>query len=168
MDRGVRGYAQRVTTASTGAGLRTQVFLPLHRQRGYHLTIRARANKTARIIVRLVTLTGEELTWTDVTFHRGGWQTIERTLRRAPGRDLPTSTPILLDIQLEHPVTIWLDRCSLMPTDDRYGWDPDVVNLMKEAALPLLRFPGGNFSSGYHWRDGVGPIDDRPILPNPA
>jgi hypothetical protein len=50
----------------------------------------------------------------------------------------------------------------------RYGWDPEVVGLMKEAALPLLRFPGGNFSSGYHWRDGVGPTENRPILPNPA
>lgn len=168
LDRGVRGHAQRLTTASTGAGVRTLVFLPLHRQRGYHLTIRARANKTARTIIRLVTLAGEELAWTDVTFHRGNWQTIERTLRRAPGRALPTGTPVLLDIQLEHPVTVWVDRCSLMPTDSRYGWDPEVVELMKDAALPLLRFPGGNFTSGYHWRDGVGPIDDRPILPNPA
>jgi alpha-N-arabinofuranosidase len=168
LDRGTRGHAQRITTASTGSGLRTQVFLPLHRQRGYHLIIRARANKTVRTIVRLVTVSGEELAWADVTFHRGGWQTIERTLRRAPGRDLPTNTPILLDIQLEHPVTIWLDRCSLIPADHRYGWDPEVVELMKEAALPLLRFPGGNFSSGYHWRDGVGPTENRPILPNPA
>ncbi|HCQ04333.1 MAG TPA: hypothetical protein DIT99_28270 [Candidatus Latescibacteria bacterium] len=51
LDRGTRGHAQRITTASTGSGLRTQVFLPLHRQRGYHLIIRARANKTARTTV---------------------------------------------------------------------------------------------------------------------
>ena len=34
--------------------------------------------------------------------------------------------------------------------------------------LPMLRFPGGNFVSGYHWEDGVGPLDGRPPLPNPA
>jgi alpha-N-arabinofuranosidase len=168
LDRGVRGYAQRVTTEGGDAGLRTLVFLPFHRQRGIHLNVRGRANKTTRAIVRLMTVHGVELAWTDVTLHRGDWQTVERTLHRAPARQVGLGTPILLDIQFEHPVTVWLDRCSLIPSDNRYGWDPEVVAFMKEASLPLLRFPGGNFASGYHWKDGVGPADDRPILPNPA
>lgn len=168
LDPGVRGSAQRITTESPGSGIRTLVFLPLHRQRGYRLTIRGRASKTTRVIARLMTLEGEELAWCDAALRPGSWHTVQRTLRRAPGHDLPASTPLLLDLQLEHPVTVWIDRCSLIPADDRYGWDPEVVNWMKEAQLPLLRFPGGNFSSGYHWRDGVGPIESRPILPNPA
>ena len=39
---------------------------------------------------------------------------------------------------------------------------------MTDVRLPMLRFPVGNFVSGYHWRDGIGPVDQRPILPNPA
>jgi alpha-N-arabinofuranosidase len=34
--------------------------------------------------------------------------------------------------------------------------------------VSLLRFPGGNFVSGYRWRDGVEPVDGRPVKPNPA
>jgi alpha-L-arabinofuranosidase len=45
---------------------------------------------------------------------------------------------------------------------DPDGFRPDV----REAAEPLrpsvLRWPGGNFASGYHWRDGIGPVDSRP------
>lgn len=40
--------------------------------------------------------------------------------------------------------------------------------MMREAHLPLLRFPGGNFVSGYRWRDGVGSAEERAVRPNPA
>lgn len=168
LDHGLRGLAQGFTPLTPGSGLRTLVYIPLHRQRGYRLTIRGRASGTTRVITRLMTLEGEEISWGDLPLRTGGWQTVQRTLRRAPARQLPPGTPLLLDVQLEPPVTVWFDRFSLIPADDRYGWDPDVVEWMRQARLPLLRFPGGNFASGYHWRDGVGPVDSRPILPNPA
>jgi alpha-N-arabinofuranosidase len=76
--------------------------------------------------------------------------------------------PLIVELRLGQPGTVWLDHCSLMPANASGGWDPEVVALMKEAQIPLLRFPGGNFASGYHWKDGVGPIDRRPILANPA
>src|SRR5690606_13059468 len=47
-------------------------------------------------------------------------------------------------------------------------WDPEVVQLLRDAKVSVLRFPGGNFASGYHWEDGVGPIERRPEKPNPA
>ncbi len=37
----------------------------------------------------------------------------------------------------------------------------DVVHALKEAKIPLLRWPGGCFADNYHWRDGVGPLKDR-------
>ena len=37
----------------------------------------------------------------------------------------------------------------------------DVVRALKEAKIPLLRWPGGCFADNYHWRDGVGPVKDR-------
>ncbi len=121
VDRGIRGPSQQITTRGAGTGLRALVYLPLHRQRGHRLTIRGRASKTTRIVARLLTLGGDELSWGDVSLGPGAWHTVQRTLRRAPGRNLPASTPLILEIQLEHPVTIWLDRCSLIPADDRYG-----------------------------------------------
>jgi alpha-N-arabinofuranosidase len=56
----------------------------------------------------------------------------------------------------------------LLPDDHVHGTDPDVVAMLKEARLPMLRWPGGNFVSAYHWRDGVGSLALRPTRPNHA
>ncbi|MCX7016474.1 MAG: hypothetical protein NTW86_28605 [Candidatus Sumerlaeota bacterium] len=61
-----------------------------------------------------------------------------------------------------------LERAELFPDDALDGWDPEVVALYKQSGIRVLRFPGGNFVSGYHWKDGVGPRDQRPVRKNPA
>ena len=58
-----------------------------------------------------------------------------------------------------------LDEFSLMPADAADGLDPDVVKLAQEMKTPLVRF-GGNFTSSYHWRDGIGPRDKRVSMLN--
>jgi alpha-N-arabinofuranosidase len=60
-----------------------------------------------------------------------------------------------------------LDQLSLMPADAKDGLDPDAVALAKEMNTPLVRF-GGNFTSSYHWTDGVGPRDKRKSMLNHA
>ncbi len=45
---------------------------------------------------------------------------------------------------------------------DEYGFRRDVLDAARALHMPLLRWPGGNFVSGYHWLDGVGPRDQRP------
>ena len=57
---------------------------------------------------------------------------------------------------------------SLMPQDNIDGWRADTVALLKELASPIYRWPGGNFVSGYNWRDGIGDRDTRPPRTNPA
>jgi len=57
---------------------------------------------------------------------------------------------------------------SLMPADNIKGWREDVVALLKELDSPIYRWPGGNFVSGYNWRDGIGKRDKRPPRKNPA
>ena len=46
------------------------------------------------------------------------------------------------------------------PTADDQGFRRDVLDLVKELGATVVRYPGGNFVSGYAWEDGVGP--DRP------
>lgn len=48
------------------------------------------------------------------------------------------------------------------PTADENGFRQDVIDLVKELNVPVVRYPGGNFVSGYNWEDGVGPVDQRP------
>lgn len=48
------------------------------------------------------------------------------------------------------------------PLSDREGFRMDVLAAIRDLRMPILRWPGGNFSSGYHWMDGVGPRTQRP------
>lgn len=48
------------------------------------------------------------------------------------------------------------------PTADESGFRQDVIDLVRELSVPLVRYPGGNFVSGYNWEDGTGPRGDRP------
>ncbi|MBK8027164.1 MAG: hypothetical protein IPK19_38685 [Chloroflexi bacterium] len=61
-----------------------------------------------------------------------------------------------------------IDRAVLNPADAVDGIDPEIIELSKAWPVPLLRWPGGNFVSFYHWRDGVGPVDLRPTYANQA
>jgi alpha-L-arabinofuranosidase len=57
---------------------------------------------------------------------------------------------------------------SLMPADNIQGWRADTVALLKQLNSPVYRWPGGNFVSGYDWKDGIGDPDRRPPRKNPA
>lgn len=48
------------------------------------------------------------------------------------------------------------------PLADKDGFRQDVIDLIKELNVPMVRYPGGNFLSGYAWEDGIGPKDQRP------
>lgn len=47
---------------------------------------------------------------------------------------------------------------------DEYGFRKDVLDNLDRLAFTAMRYPGGNFASGYHWLDGVGPRSSRPVL----
>jgi len=48
------------------------------------------------------------------------------------------------------------------PVSDTNGYRKDVLEAVKGLQVSILRWPGGNFASGYHWEDGIGPRDQRP------
>ena len=48
------------------------------------------------------------------------------------------------------------------PSADAYGFRTDVMDLVRELGVTTIRYPGGNFVSGYRWEDGVGPREQRP------
>jgi alpha-L-arabinofuranosidase len=48
------------------------------------------------------------------------------------------------------------------PTADDLGFRGDVLDMVRELGVPFVRYPGGNFVSGYDWRDGVGAPEKRP------
>ena len=48
------------------------------------------------------------------------------------------------------------------PTSDEMGFRRDVLEMVKKLGVPVVRYPGGNFVSGYCWEDGTGPREQRP------
>jgi alpha-N-arabinofuranosidase len=57
-----------------------------------------------------------------------------------------------------------LERCVYggIWTEDGSRLREDTLELVKALRPPLIRYPGGNFASGYHWEDGIGPRQARP------
>ncbi len=54
------------------------------------------------------------------------------------------------------------------PLSDPEGYRKDVMQAVRELGVTILRYPGGNFVSGYNWKDGIGPKELRPVRPDQA
>jgi len=59
---------------------------------------------------------------------------------------------------------IYVDPKGSIP--NTVGIRHDVVEALKPLGVPVLRWPGGCFADTYHWRDGIGPVDSRPMKVN--
>jgi alpha-N-arabinofuranosidase len=87
-----------------------------------------------------------------------------------PARTLGTIDRNLFGGFVEH-----LGRCVYggmyeegSPLSDERGFRQDVLGLLRDLRPAVLRWPGGNFASNYHWTDGIGPKDSRPRRPELA
>jgi len=59
---------------------------------------------------------------------------------------------------------IWVGKNS--PIANYHGFRSDVIDALKKLHIPNIRWPGGCFADEYHWRDGIGPADQRPVKVN--
>jgi alpha-N-arabinofuranosidase len=92
-----------------------------------------------------------------------GWQVHEAVLV-SPADD-PAAR---LAITFRGSGTLWLGAASLMPEETCGGWRLDVIEAARALRPAVIRWPGGNFASAYHWLDGIGPRDRRPTRHDPA
>jgi len=70
------------------------------------------------------------------------------------------ASPFIFGQFIEH-----LEKCVYdgVWTADGSRLREDTLDLIRQLNPPLIRYPGGNFASGYHWEDGIGPKDQRPL-----
>ena len=65
--------------------------------------------------------------------------------------------------------TAYIDHVTLFPSDCIDGiFNPETVRYFKDYNVKSIRWPGGNYTSGYNWKNGIGPWKDRPCLKNKA
>ena len=85
--------------------------------------------------------------------------------RFTAGADTPKGS---LEIRVTGGAPCLIGTASIMPADNIEGMRADTLELLKQLNSPVYRWPGGNFVSGYDWRDGIGDRDRRPPRKNPA
>ena len=166
--------------AAPGGTLSQRVFLPASRTRRYTLTLWMRAPTGAGGITAALRTGGEPdgpfqpgleaagqalLTSTLVATDES-WR--KQTLRwELPAGMLPKGQASRLVLAYKNGQPVEVDDVELFPDDAVEGFDPDTLRVARAWQMPLLRW-SGNFSSGYNWRDGVGPRAARPTLRNVA
>ena len=94
---------------------------------------------------------------------RADWQTIPIAFRAGATTDNGR-----IEIVIRGAGSVRIGAVSLMPADNISGWRKDTVARLRELAATVYRWPGGNFVSGYDWKDGIGDRDRRPPRKNPA
>ena len=163
------GLAGRSVKLSRESAVSQLLNLPVHRQRRFLgcLWARGLAGASARLEV---TLRRQDkpavVARATVTVSSADWKRFAFDMRIPPAA-LDRGEAAELRIQCADGAAA-LDMVELFPADHADGVDPDVLRLSQDLKIELLRWPGGNFVSGYRWRDGIGPREGRPTRPNPA
>ncbi len=161
------GRAQRIEFKTGGGGIEQWTWLPAHRTRQYEFELLARSPGLTALKLSLTAQGGAAArAEANLAGLSTEWRKLTGTM--ALGEDSRPDTPYCLVLSSESAGQLVIGHLFLRPANHLGGADPDVVRLLKEAHLPLLRWPGGNFVSAYHWQDGVGPVEGRPTLPNYA
>lgn len=162
-------FSPRCVALGNSGRLRQRTLLPQHRTLHYTLTLWGRAPQgNGRIAVSLNRYQAStSLTSTTAAVDQPGWKRIEIHFT-LPGGVLKKAEPTQFVIAHAGGSRVEVDQIELFPDDNIEGMDPDVLRRAHAWHMPLVRYPGGNFVSGYNWRDGVGPRAKRPTLRNPA
>lgn len=170
---------QRISVSDAQGGISQKIVLPDFRTLEYDLSISVRGEGVEDLTALIRTHDGETLVATDIGVS-GDWERheIDLELREASGDQFVAGaianidTPYgeyVLEFSAEGSGYVDLDWIMLAAEDAVNGkFNPSTIELMREKDTTWLKWPGGNFTSQYNWRDGVGPLDERPTRFNHA
>lgn len=157
-------------------GIRQMAYLPVERERSYdgwlfasadggelklEVSFRRHDFPDAVLASAEVTVPGGEVDNRGRGIH---WHRLAFKLALPEGAVAPLE-PVDFAVSIRGNHRVSLDEILLYPVDAVDGLDPEVIRVARDLHSPLLRF-GGNFTSGYHWRDGIGPVEKRPTILN--
>jgi alpha-N-arabinofuranosidase len=143
-------------------GIRQQIYLPVHRVLTYHGSVFVKHQSgTAKLYISLRNRNNGQAVLAGTTIDAAAreWTKYSFELTLKPGM-VGHLQPVDFVIALHDDSRALVDQVSLMPADAVDGMDPEVVQMARELQTPLVRF-GGNFTSSYHWKNGIGPRDQR-------
>lgn len=149
-------------------GIKQRVYLPVPRTYGYNVSLYAKhVSGASRVNVSLRSCdSGKVLATASIDAVTAEWTKYTAKLELKRG-DVRRLEPVDFAVSAEGDERVDVDQISLMPEDAIGTFDPDVVRMADDMHMTELRL-GGNFSSYYHWRDGIGPLDKRLTMKNIA
>jgi alpha-N-arabinofuranosidase len=150
-------------------GVRQAVYLPAHRTLGYtgSLWLKVAEGRGAvEVSLRRRNRPDEVFARAILEALGDAWARHEFRLDLPSGKLSPRE-PADFVIALTGQSRVLVDQALLFPRDHVEGMDPEMIALARDLRTPVVRY-GGNFTSGYHWRDGVGPMDRRVSMLNQA
>ena len=152
------------------SGVKQRVYLPLERERRYQGSIYVRGSAEIKVALRTrsdaAKASVRTLAEARIEARGDEWRKYAFTLE-VPEGSLHALEPADFVIALGDAARVEIDQASLMPADALDGLDPEMVALSKEMHTKVVRF-GGNYTSAYHWPDGVGERDKRVSMLNVA
>ena len=171
---------QRLTLWEGTAGVRQRVALPDRRTLGYDLSVSVRGvGLGGTVTVELVGADRDVATEATIAFDsaggggpdgNGAWERHEislevpETTASRYGGDGSAFGAYDLSFLVTGRGHLDLDFARLASSDAVDGvFNPTTVDTVRDLPVPCIRWPGGNFVSQYHWRDGVGPVEERPV-----
>ena len=145
----------KLTVGSTPASL-TQAGLSARKNMEYHFSTYMRGDSGTKVTVLLKVLlpTGEWLTLASAAFPAPSseWQKCSAKMTSIGQTDRA-----VFELRAEGQGSLWVNKLSLMPADNRNGWRADVVEAIKEIHPGILRWGGSAVDPGhYHWKNGIG------------
>jgi alpha-L-arabinofuranosidase len=150
-------------------GVRQAIYPPVHREVRYTGSIWVKpvsGEKRIEVSLRRRNHPYDVLAKAPIDVPSEGWTRYEFTLALSKGQ-LASREPADFVVAVTGNTRVLVDQALLFPADNVDGLNPEAIEMTKALKLPLLRF-GGNFISGYHWRDGIGPLDKRVSMLNTA
>ena len=159
---------QLLGTPDQQVGIMQKVYLPVQRELRYKVSLYARhvSGPTGLTVLFRDLDSGKTLAQSHIDASAAQWTKYTATLELQPGQ-VRRLQAVDFGVAVEGTERVDVDEFSLLPADAIGILDPDEVAMAKAMHVTELRF-GGNYTSIYHWRDGIGPIDKRPTLENTA
>ena len=149
-------------------GVRQQVYLPVYRVLRYSGSIYLKTVGGPAEVQLSFRRRTPPTVLASANVHAAGalWNKYDVALQLSSDSVKPLE-PVDFVISLPRNQRVLIDQAALYPADAVDGMDPEMIAMSRALRTPLLRF-GGNYTSAYHWRDGIGPLDKRVSMLNIA